>query len=110
MARPASKADSRSTTHEAALRKRLSHPTLFRVAQLYSAVNKKPLKELTFRGFVFRSLTMTYSHMGTPTLPSAILRFTSEFGMGSGGSKALWSSGKTSVSCSLNNSHLILRL
>ena len=46
-------------------------------------------------GFLNRSLTMTYSHMGTPTLPSAMLRFTSEFGMGSGGSKALWSSGKT---------------
>ena len=46
-------------------------------------------------GFSNRSLTMTYSHMGTPTLPSAMLRFTSEFGMGSGGSKALWSSGKT---------------
>ncbi len=34
---------------------------------------------------------MTYSHMGTPTLPSALLRFTSEFGMGSGGSKVLLS-------------------
>ena len=29
---------------------------------------------------------MTYSHMGPPTLPSAQLHFTSEFGMGSGGS------------------------
>ena len=34
---------------------------------------------------------MTYSHMGTPTLPSALLRFTSEFGMGSGGSTTLLS-------------------
>ncbi len=37
---------------------------------------------------------MTYSHMGTPTLPSAILRFTSEFDMGSGGTTALLSLGK----------------
>ena len=34
---------------------------------------------------------MTYSHMGTPTLPSALRRFTSEFGMGSGGSILLLS-------------------
>ena len=32
---------------------------------------------------------MTYSHMGPPTLPSAQLHFTSEFGMGSGGSTML---------------------
>ena len=37
---------------------------------------------------------MTYSHMGTPTLPSAQLRFTSEFGMGSGGATMLWSPDK----------------
>ena len=34
---------------------------------------------------------MTYSHMGPPTLPSAQLRFTSEFGMGSGGTTTLLS-------------------
>ncbi len=38
-----------------------------------------------------RRLAMSYSHMGTPTLPSALLRFTSEFGMGSGGTTALLS-------------------
>ena len=38
---------------------------------------------------------MTYSHMGTPTLPSALKHFTSEFGMGSGGSTLLWSPGKS---------------
>ena len=32
--------------------------------------------------------------MGTPTLPSAQLRFTSEFGMGSGGATALLSLNK----------------
>ena len=30
-------------------------------------------------------LAVSYSHMGSPTLPSALTRFTSEFGMGSGG-------------------------
>ena len=34
---------------------------------------------------------MSYSHMGTPTLPSALLHFTSEFGMGSGGTTVLLS-------------------
>ena len=38
---------------------------------------------------------MTYSRMGDATLPSAMQRFTSEFGKGSGGSTALLSSGKT---------------
>ena len=37
---------------------------------------------------------MTYSHMGTPTLPSAMHRFTSEFGMESGGTSTLLSPGK----------------
>ena len=37
------------------------------------------------------NLAMSYSHMGTPTLPSALLRFTTEFGMDSGGATALLS-------------------
>ena len=37
---------------------------------------------------------MSYSHMGTPTLPSALTHFTSEFGMGSGGSMSLLSLSK----------------
>ena len=41
-----------------------------------------------------KNLTMTYSHMANATLPLAMLRFTSEFGKGSGGSTALLSSGK----------------
>ena len=40
---------------------------------------------------------MTYSHMGTPTLPSAQLRFTSEFGMGSGGTTVLLSPDKNFI-------------
>ena len=38
---------------------------------------------------------MSYSHMGTPTLPSALTHFTSEFGMGSGGATSLLSLDKT---------------
>ena len=37
---------------------------------------------------------MSYSHMGTPTLPSALTHFTSEFGMGSGGTTSLLSPDK----------------
>ena len=50
---------------------------------------------------------MSYSHMGTPTLPSAQLRFTSEFGMGSGGTTMLLSLDKnmllSDVSLNINN-------
>ena len=40
---------------------------------------------------------MSYSHMGTPTLPSALTHFTSEFGMGSGGATSLLSLDKNDV-------------
>ena len=39
----------------------------------------------------WRCPTLTW---GSPTLPSALIRFTSEFGMESGGSKSLWSPSK----------------
>ena len=47
------------------------------------------------RASLIRSLAMSYSHMGTPTLPSALTHFTAEFGMGSGGSTSLLSLDKT---------------
>ena len=59
--------------------------------------SKKPVTSVTGFSSAFaqiRSLAMSYSHMGTPTLPSAQLRFTSEFGMGSGGATALLSLNK----------------
>ncbi len=37
---------------------------------------------------------MFYFHMANATLSSTLFRFTSEFGMGSGGSKTLWSPSK----------------
>ena len=60
-----------------------------------SIQNKKAPAAIAVGAVLFRSLTMTYSHMGNATLPSAQVCFTSEFGMGSGGSRPLWSSGKT---------------
>ena len=42
-------------------------------------------------GGLNNELAMTYSHMGNPTLPSALRGFTSEFGKGSGGSLLLLS-------------------
>ena len=52
---------------------------------------------LSYRAFLIRSLAMSYSHMGTPTLPSALTRFTSEFGMGSGGTMSLLSLDKNVI-------------
>ena len=46
------------------------------------------------RPLLNRCLTVSYSRMANATLPSALPRFTSEFGMGSGGSTALWPPGK----------------
>ena len=46
---------------------------------------------------------MSYSHMGTPTLPSALLRFTSEFGMGSGGATVLLSLDKNVINQVINS-------
>ena len=59
----------------------------------FQAIKNPSIKDAGVFGI--RSLTMTYSHMGNATLPSALVCFTSEFGMGSGGSRPLWSSGKT---------------
>ena len=46
------------------------------------------------RPLLNRCLTVSYSRMANATLPSALPRFTSEFGMGSGGSTALSPPGK----------------
>ncbi|CCG94051.1 hypothetical protein MARHY0558 [Marinobacter nauticus ATCC 49840] len=65
------------------------------ISARFPAGNKKPPAAKLSGVLGIRSLTMTYSHMGNATLPSAQVCFTSEFGMGSGGSRPLWSSGKT---------------
>jgi hypothetical protein len=45
-------------------------------------------------GFWFRSLAVSYFRMAAATLSSALSVFTSEFEMGSGGSRSLWPPGK----------------
>ena len=55
--------------------------------------HKKTPAFFRIQGFV-RLPALTYSHMASATLPSAMTRFTSEFGMDSGGSTSLWAPGK----------------
>ena len=55
---------------------------------------KKKPPTMAVGGFPNKSLAMTYSRMEYTTLPSALDVFTSEFGMGSGGSRPLTSPGK----------------
>src|SRR5690348_18363419 len=43
-------------------------------------------------GFRLKPLAVSYSCMANAKLPSALVRFTSEFGMGSGGTTPLWRS------------------
>ena len=64
------------------------------IAGISEFISKSKKPATLLRAFLKRSLAMSYSHMGTPTLPSAQLRFTSEFGMGSGGTTALLSLNK----------------
>ena len=76
-------------------------PRAFRDGVLFKRKNKKPglstgLSAL-FDAWQFPTLTW-----GDPTLPSALRRFTSEFGMGSGGTTALVPPGKF---CFINTSH-----
>ena len=88
-----------------------SHTTLG--AKAYTSLNTGCFKSqtaksptLSNRASLNRSLAMSYSHMGTPTLPSAQLRFTSEFGKGSGGTTALLSLNKKgTILESLLNEH-----
>ena len=59
-------------------------------------------------GFLLiKSLAMTYFHMANATLSSALSSFTSEFGMGSGGSHSLWSPGNSGRVVPFNRQRLI---
>ena len=74
------------------------HLALMRLLSLYgtgrfSPERKKPAALLQ-RVSLIRSLAMSYFHMANATLSSALFRFTTEFGMGSGGSKTLLSPSK----------------
>ena len=54
--------------------------------------SKKPAVRRVFLIGTWQCPTLTW---GNPTLPSALIRFTSEFGMESGGTVSLWLPGKT---------------
>ena len=54
----------------------------------------KKTPQLTLRGLRVRSLAVSYFRMAAATLSSALNVFTSEFEMGSGGSRSLWPPGK----------------
>ena len=57
-----------------------------------SAESKKPAVRRVLLNGTWQCPTLTW---GSPTLPSALIRFTSEFGMESGGTVSLWLPGKT---------------
>ena len=57
-----------------------------------SSKRKKPAVRRVFLNGTWQCPTLTW---GDPTLPSALIRFTSEFGMESGGTVSLWLPGKT---------------
>ena len=58
-------------------------------ARFYPVRQKQKSPELSFRASVFGAWQFPTLAWGDPTLPSALRRFTSEFGMGSGGTTAL---------------------
>ena len=64
-----------------------SDPTIF----LTSKRKKPAVRRVSLNG-TWQCPTLTW---GDPTLPSALIRFTSEFGMESGGTVSLWLPGKT---------------
>ncbi len=55
----------------------------------------------------WRCSTLTW---GDPTLPSTLFRFTSEFGMESGGSKTLWSPSEFFIAEAIESLVLIPRI
>ena len=60
----------------------------FRIA---SILGHKKTPDTFVSGVLYLNLAMSYSHMGNPTLPSALSGFTSEFEKGSGGARSLLS-------------------
>ena len=59
--------------------------------QTGSEIKARSIERALIQIQAWRCPTLTW---GDPTLPSALLRFTTEFGMGSGGSITLWSPSK----------------
>ena len=63
-------------------------------ARFHPVRQKQKSPELSFRASVFGAWQFPTLAWGDPTLPSALRCFTSEFGMGSGGTTALVPPGK----------------
>ena len=68
----------------------LTKDALYRLSHISTLTGK----DHAGRNLEIGCLAVSYSRMANATLPSALPRFTSEFGMGSGGSTALWPPGK----------------
>ena len=94
-------ADTQTRTGDLTLTKgALYRAELYQQITIYFCNRKKPSFGWLFKIQAWRCPTLTW---GNPTLPSALLRFTSEFGMGSGGSITLWSPSKFFLSTSLRD-------
>ncbi len=94
-------ADTQTRTGDLTLTKGALYRAELYQQYLFTYVIEKshPLRWL-FKIQAWRCPTLTW---GNPTLPSALLRFTSEFGMGSGGSITLWSPSKFFLSTSIRD-------
>ena len=68
----------------------LTKDALYRLSHISTLTGK----DHAGRNLEIGCLAVSYSRMANATLPSALQRFTSEFGMGSGGSTALLPPGK----------------
>lgn len=71
--------------------------TKVRDKEIFNGIKIKTPKGLTIRGLGIECLAVSYFHMRNLTLSSAQYGFTSEFGMGSGGSHTLLPPGKNCV-------------
>ena len=66
-------------------------------ALLLAMTEAKKNPDISIGVFRIKSLAVFYFHMSTLTLSSTLSGFTSEFGMGSGGSRLLWPPGKNGI-------------
>ena len=79
-----------------------AHPTVFLFMSYCTTKHQAKKNPNSFEnGFYIKSLAISYFHMDKSTLSSALSGFTSEFEMGSGGSRSLWSPSNLCWSTSL---------
>ncbi len=73
----------------------MSHGGCHAQVKSSQVLNIKKARRFRVGLVLYKSLAVTYFHMGTPTLSSALSCFTSVFGMGTGGANSLWPPGIT---------------